>query len=271
MRKPDPNEPASTGTTPTRPTPGTPKGVHPWAVVRANNIIKVKRKEQWRVGVSHQAPAVQSIPLIYLVVDKTFPGQNPVYVDLPPPPPRVPTPSPLPPIREPTPPPPPVARVPTPPPLPPIRTPTPPRAPPPPGGPPAREPDPPFEDDDVVPAPPRQKQQRMSSSSSEDSPAKKQKPDPRLRPPLITEDPDQQQQRCRGRTPLSQLKGFAREARLRENIRLDTAYTTNRGYFKTPADRKGRLTPLARLHKEVRHYQTSGEVLIPPPFLSPDW
>ena len=49
------------------------------------------------------------------VIDKNFPGQPAVYVDLPLP--RVPTPPPLPPIRDPTPPP----RVPTPPPVPPIR------------------------------------------------------------------------------------------------------------------------------------------------------
>ena len=64
------------------------------------------------------------------------------------------------------------------------------------------------------------------------------------------------------RTPLSELKGFAREARLRERRRLETAYTSKRGYFRLPPGEK--MKPLKRARMEVRHYQTSQEILIPP-------
>ena len=88
---------------------------------------------------------------------------------------------------------------------------------------------------------------------------KRPKPDPRLRPPLITPSGGDPRPK---RTPLSELKGFAREARLRERRRLKTAYTSKRGYFRLPPGEK--MKPLKRVRMEVRHYQTSQEILIPP-------
>ena len=176
--------------------------------------------------------AVHSVRLIDLICDKFVEGQQPVLV-LPPAP-----------TKEPPPPP----RIPTPPPLPPIRTPTPPRnpAPTPPGKP--------------TPKPPKR---TAPTPANPGAPPKRQKPDLNLKPQLITPTAPDVQPR-RKRTPLSELKGFAREARLRESYRLNTAYTTARGYFKVPSDRKDRLDNLQKIRKQIRHYQTSQEILIPP-------
>ena len=95
---------------------------------------------------------------------------------------------------------------------------------------------------------------------------KRRKPDPKLKPQLIMQTTGAQPRSKR--TLLADLTGFAREARLRENYCLNTAYTTARGYFKVPSDRKDRMDNLKKMRKQIRHYQTSQEILIPPlPFV----
>ena len=252
QKKPDPNQPPSTGSTPVR--PGTPKGPR---VPTPPPLPRIRTPTPERRPDPDAPPSTGSTPI--------RPGT--------PKRPRVPTPPPLPPIRTPTPEPreptPPRQRVPTPPPVPPIRTPTP-------------EPNPPDgatpvaggskvasdSDGDPQPTGGRRSRRRVSSSSSDENPAtatnqappaKKPKPDPSLRPPLIT--PSRGDPRPK-RTPLSELKGFARESRLRERRRLRTAYTSKRGYFKLPPGET--MRPLKRVRMEVRHYQTSQEILIPP-------
>ena len=250
VRKPNPDDPPSTGTTPRR--PGTPPRAESWAVVPWSNVIRVKRQPQrWRVGETQKVRAVHSITLINLICDKFVKGQQPVLV-VPPAPTKEPQ---GPPVREPTPPPPP-PRIPTPPPLPPIRTPTPPRKP---------APTPPRKPAPTPPGKPAPKPPKRTAPTPPNPGAapKRQKPDPRLKPQLITPTAPGAQPRAR-RTPLSELKGFAREARLRESYRLNTAYTTARGYFKVPSDRKDRMDNLKKMRKQIRHYQTSQEILIPP-------
>ena len=49
---------------------------------------------------------------------------------------------------------------------------------------------------------------------------------------------------------------------MRERRRLDTEFTTKRGYFKKPAGMQMRR--LKHVRMSIRHYQTSQEILIPP-------
>ena len=273
VRKPDPNAPASTGTTPERPKPGTPRSQRvptpppPPPIRDPTPERKPDPNAPASTGttptrVTPGTPKTQRVP--------TPPPLPPIREPTPERPPRVPTPPPPPPIRDPTPEP----RVPTPPPVPPIRVPTPePRIPTPPPPPPIRDPTPepngqdPSSDSDGEPQPVGSSRKRKVSSSSDEngkkSPAKRSKPDRSLRPPLITPTPGTGTGTPRKRIPLSQLKGFAREARLRERRRLDTAFTTKRGYFKVPDDYR-HWSKSKKLRMSVRHYQTSQEILIPP-------